>query len=596
MAGEVSPATSAWISTGSTCRRSSPSTSGRPRRTSTASSTRRRRERDPLLRRGGRALRQAIRGPRRARPLREHRGRLPAPADGVVRRRVILATNSARTSTRRSCAASLRDRLPLSRSPRTGSGSGTGSSLTLPRSHEDIDVALPRRAVQALGGSIRNVSLAAAFLAAEDGGSISMRHLDPGSGARVRQARAAHARVRLRPLSRADPTSERRGFRPLEPVAYDPKGQTPLPFQLPARAGPGGDRAAVTGDLSVMAVASSVPLNTMLADLDEILRCAAQARARAARVRRRRDRLRGAHEGMGGGALVADGQRLPLRPARGDRPAGQRVAGAARQRPGLHRAARRCESTPPTPSPRGRARSRTSTACSHRCSPSSTRTRSCPDDILAGTPRERQPAVPARHEGRAGPRRGQGRLLDVDRRPVQGVDRLHRVTSPPIRARRIERGPEVRTQTVQVRDPAASAATIEEFHRIGGVVRDADGEPVGERLGGAPDRRRLDRESDADGRFRFARLQPGSYSASPAPPTAPRRRATLEVPGQGVELRSAEGQVDRAEARRARLGQRRLPQWLPTGSLEPRGAEDGGLMVCPSRRGRRVCCSETWSR
>ena len=30
------------------------------------------------------------------------------------------------------------------------------------------------------GGSIRNVSLAAAFLAAEDGGSISMRHLIRG--------------------------------------------------------------------------------------------------------------------------------------------------------------------------------------------------------------------------------------------------------------------------------------------------------------------------------------------------------------------------------------------------------------------------------
>ena len=45
-----------------------------------------RRPRRPLLRRGGRAVRQALRGPRRARPLREHRGRLPAAAHGGVRR------------------------------------------------------------------------------------------------------------------------------------------------------------------------------------------------------------------------------------------------------------------------------------------------------------------------------------------------------------------------------------------------------------------------------------------------------------------------------------------------------------------------------
>ncbi len=48
---------------------------------------RREQQRDPLLRRGGRALRQALRGPRLARPLREHRDRVPAPADGAVRGR-----------------------------------------------------------------------------------------------------------------------------------------------------------------------------------------------------------------------------------------------------------------------------------------------------------------------------------------------------------------------------------------------------------------------------------------------------------------------------------------------------------------------------
>ena len=43
-------------------------------------------QRRAALRRGGRDLRQALRGQGRPRPLRQRRGRLPAPADGAVRR------------------------------------------------------------------------------------------------------------------------------------------------------------------------------------------------------------------------------------------------------------------------------------------------------------------------------------------------------------------------------------------------------------------------------------------------------------------------------------------------------------------------------
>jgi hypothetical protein len=46
--------------------------------------------------------------------------------------------------------------------------------------NEDIDVSFLAGQFKLSGGSIRNVSLAAAFLAAEDGGSISMRHLIKG--------------------------------------------------------------------------------------------------------------------------------------------------------------------------------------------------------------------------------------------------------------------------------------------------------------------------------------------------------------------------------------------------------------------------------
>ena len=47
----------------------------------------RERQRDPVLRRGRRAVRQALRGARLPRPLRQHRDRLPAAADGGVRGR-----------------------------------------------------------------------------------------------------------------------------------------------------------------------------------------------------------------------------------------------------------------------------------------------------------------------------------------------------------------------------------------------------------------------------------------------------------------------------------------------------------------------------
>ena len=42
----------------------------------------------------------------------------------------------------------------------------------------------------------------------------------------------------------------------------------------------------------------------------------------------------------------------------------------------------------------------------------------------------------------------------------------------------VERGPEVRTQTVRVRDRFGPRSRMEEFHRIGGIVRDGDGQPV----------------------------------------------------------------------------------------------------------------------
>ena len=101
----------------STSPASSASTSARPRRTWPGSSPRPRRPTRPVLRRGRRPVRQADRGARRARPLRQHRGRPTCCSgsrsyDGVV----VLATNL-REQRRRGvpAAAAVRRRVPASR-------------------------------------------------------------------------------------------------------------------------------------------------------------------------------------------------------------------------------------------------------------------------------------------------------------------------------------------------------------------------------------------------------------------------------------------------------------------------------------------------
>ena len=85
-------------------------------------------QRDPLLRRGRRPLRQAIRGQGRARSLRQHRGRLPAPADGGVRRHRDPGHQPAAEPGRGvHAAAALRRRIPVAREEERPA-SGTGSS------------------------------------------------------------------------------------------------------------------------------------------------------------------------------------------------------------------------------------------------------------------------------------------------------------------------------------------------------------------------------------------------------------------------------------------------------------------------------------
>ena len=98
-----------------------------------------------------------------------------------------------------------------------------------------------------------------------------------------------------------------------------------------------------------------------------------------------------------------------------------------------------------------------------------------------------------------------------------------------------ERGPEVRTQRVQLRDRDRSRATMEEFHRVGGTVRDPDGEPLANAWVALPEVG-LWSATGADGRFRFAPLEPGKYRCIARTAAGGEASGELDVPGQGIDL------------------------------------------------------------
>jgi Pvc16 N-terminal domain/Carboxypeptidase regulatory-like domain len=97
----------------------------------------------------------------------------------------------------------------------------------------------------------------------------------------------------------------------------------------------------------------------------------------------------------------------------------------------------------------------------------------------------------------------------------------------------LERGPEVRTQTVRVRR-GDGAASLEERHRIGGVVRDAGGEPVVDAWVVLRDTGWS--TTDAEGRFRFDGLASGTYHCLVRAPDGTEAEAEVVVPGGRLEL------------------------------------------------------------
>ena len=131
-------------------------------------------QRGAALRRGGRAVRQALRGHGRPRPLRQHRGRVPAAADGAVRRHRDPGDEPAREPRRGVHPPARRGRrLPAPGRGATGCGSGRCTCRRRSRAAGDDRPRVPARArSSSAGGNIRNVCRARGLPAAADAGRV----------------------------------------------------------------------------------------------------------------------------------------------------------------------------------------------------------------------------------------------------------------------------------------------------------------------------------------------------------------------------------------------------------------------------------------
>jgi hypothetical protein len=99
----------------------------------------------------------------------------------------------------------------------------------------------------------------------------------------------------------------------------------------------------------------------------------------------------------------------------------------------------------------------------------------------------------------------------------------------------IERGPEVTTATTRLFDRDNRAATMLELHYGGGVVEDGEGNPVRNVWVSVVETGQIT-ATDAEGQFRFDRLPAGSYTVQARGPEGEIAKAALEVPGPKAEI------------------------------------------------------------
>jgi hypothetical protein len=95
--------------------------------------------------------------------------------------------------------------------------------------------------------------------------------------------------------------------------------------------------------------------------------------------------------------------------------------------------------------------------------------------------------------------------------------------------------PQVRTQTIRTRLLDAPPSAVVEMHRTGGTVSGGDGEPLKDVWIMLPDSGRST-ATGPDGRFRFDRLSPGSHRLRARAADGREAEAELEVPGRQLDL------------------------------------------------------------
>ena len=95
--------------------------------------------------------------------------------------------------------------------------------------------------------------------------------------------------------------------------------------------------------------------------------------------------------------------------------------------------------------------------------------------------------------------------------------------------------PQVRTQTVRTRLLDAPARAMVEMHRAAGTVADADGEPLKDVWVALPDSG-IFVSSDPAGRFRFDRLTPGKHKLVARTLDGREASADLDVPGANLDI------------------------------------------------------------
>ena len=107
-----------------------------------------------------------------------------------------------------------------------------------------------------------------------------------------------------------------------------------------------------------------------------------------------------------------------------------------------------------------------------------------------------------------------------------------------------ERGPEVRTQTLRPRISDGPPSTIHEMHRFGGKIQDADGAPLADVWVTLPELG-LFAASDRQGRFRLDRVPGGSHALVARSRDGREAKAEIAVPGAVLDLRMAAAKAAR---------------------------------------------------